>query len=656
MRFFIYFCIIFFIFTGCSFKEAGSPFVILQYEQKADILPDAPMLSQDEIKNFKNNFLEKYFAAWDTNSLWANKKDASFGFQFLKNKNRYVAENRIEVDDDWVENIENLSNFDEYGSVLEHAITTKNTNLRLLPTDKPLFKASNKSFDYPFDTIQNSFINIMQPITISHYSTDFAWAFVESSIASGWIKSNELAIVDKETIRKIKTAPKIVITKDNAPIYYKEGLFAHYLKAGSVLPAYKYENGRYSAFIVDTQKDGNGFIADVIISKEFARPFPLRFDSFNVKKIINELLNENYGWGGLYNNRDCSALTKDFFSIFGIWLPRNSRAQKNAALYFDISKLTAAQKEEKLRELAQPYLTLIYMPGHIMLYVGEDEGRALVMHNIWGLTNSKGEKFLIGKSIISDLYIGENLPDMEKKNLLMNKIQGFTVFAPKSALAKVKLIKTYQDTIEKIADNIVYFKDGSEIVFDDKKQKSYEQILENPDILDQFYEPYIKGVLNDTNRNDAGRIRNEEFFKAMYGQNKQKIEQNLIEVSWLPSTINKTYPFNKNNGAAKALQAVSNELDNLDETYLEFLQYPSGTYNYRNIADTSRLSMHAFGIAIDLDVKYANYWLWDIKTKKTYENHLPQEIVDIFEKHGFIWGGKWLHYDTMHFEYRPELL
>ena len=37
-------------------------------------------------------------------------------------------------------------------------------------------------------------------------------------------------------------------------------------------------------------------------------------------------------------------------------------------------------------------------------------------------------------------------------------------------------------------------------------------------------------------------------------------------------------------------------------------------------------------------------------------NHIPLEIVAIFERHGFIWGGKWSHYDTMHFEYRPELL
>jgi hypothetical protein len=42
--------------------------------------------------------------------------------------------------------------------------------------------------------------------------------------------------------------------------------------------------------------------------------------------------------------------------------------------------------------------------------------------------------------------------------------------------------------------------------------------------------------------------------------------------------------------------------------------------------------------------------------KGGYRNRMPMEIVEIFEKHGFIWGGKWGHFDTMHFEYRPELL
>ena len=82
---------------------------------------------------------------------------------------------------------------------------------------------------------------------------------------------------------------------------------------------------------------------------------------------------------------------------------------------------------------------------------------------------------------------------------------------------------------------------------------------------------------------------------------------------------------------------------------------------YRYIFGTKVLSPHSWGTAIDLTVKESAYWKtvakkhpndWmDIKLP-TY----PQEIVHIFEKHGFIWGGRWSHFDTMHFEYRPELL
>jgi len=39
-----------------------------------------------------------------------------------------------------------------------------------------------------------------------------------------------------------------------------------------------------------------------------------------------------------------------------------------------------------------------------------------------------------------------------------------------------------------------------------------------------------------------------------------------------------------------------------------------------------------------------------------YHNSMAAEVIQAFERHGFIWGGRWYHYDTMHFEYRPELL
>ena len=39
-----------------------------------------------------------------------------------------------------------------------------------------------------------------------------------------------------------------------------------------------------------------------------------------------------------------------------------------------------------------------------------------------------------------------------------------------------------------------------------------------------------------------------------------------------------------------------------------------------------------------------------------YRNGIPEPVVRVLERHGFIWGGKWHHFDGMHFEYRPELI
>jgi D-alanyl-D-alanine carboxypeptidase len=70
-------------------------------------------------------------------------------------------------------------------------------------------------------------------------------------------------------------------------------------------------------------------------------------------------------------------------------------------------------------------------------------------------------------------------------------------------------------------------------------------------------------------------------------------------------------------------------------------------------------AIYGFGIAIDIAAAHSHYWL---RAKPgagghiTYKNEIPREIVRTFEAHGFIRGGKWYHYDTMHFEYQPELI
>ena len=222
-----------------------------------------------------------------------------------------------------------------------------------------------------------------------------------------------------------------------------------------------------------------------------------------------------------------------------------------------------------------------------------------------------------------------------------------------------KYMLAYPDFIEKDSANYLIWKDGTKMIYDSGIEKiDYDQILNSPDLKNQLSIKYIKGEnysLPEINE-DPGRIRFEPFFEKMYGQNAKEVSENLVTINWLPSSKNQKLRVTKINGVAEKIQAISNQLDKLEHLH-QYLDNPGGTYNWRKISGTDRLSVHSFGIAIDINVNKSNYWRWAKQTEPLeYKNQIPIEIVIIFEKYGFIWGGKWYHYDTMHFEYRPELL
>lgn len=179
--------------------------------------------------------------------------------------------------------------------------------------------------------------------------------------------------------------------------------------------------------------------------------------------------------------------------------------------------------------------------------------------------------------------------------------------------------------------------------------------------------------------NDPGRLRSEDMLKTVFGDSEAAVRKNLVPIKFLGHDMK----FQKKLGAAKALQNVSVQIEaamKTDPTISEFLKdflskkVKPGTFNWRLIAGTNRLSTHSFGLSIDLVVPQikAQYWLWDEKARNpelaakgevAYEHvhyisnktpYFHPTVVRIFEANGFIWGGKWNHYDTMHFEYRPE--
>lgn len=219
------------------------------------------------------------------------------------------------------------------------------------------------------------------------------------------------------------------------------------------------------------------------------------------------------------------------------------------------------------------------------------------------------------------------------------------------------LIRAYPEQKLRYEDNAIIWPDGSCIPYDDGLEKSFEKMLDTADIEDMSKIAYSRDAAHIPEYlEDPGRIRCEAFYKNMYGRDAGAVKKNLVSVSWFGHRIK----FTKVNGAASQLEKVAAEIA---EKYPEYVQYmvSSGTWYWRKVRHANRLSAHSYGIAIDIAVKFSDYWKWANPkatelSKFDYKNRIPMEIVNIFEKHGFIWGGRWYHFDTMHFEYRPEFV
>ena len=226
-----------------------------------------------------------------------------------------------------------------------------------------------------------------------------------------------------------------------------------------------------------------------------------------------------------------------------------------------------------------------------------------------------------------------------------------------------KLMGCYKGFVVGFAGNYLILKDGTKLLWDDGiKNKSFKALLETPDLKDMLTQPYETGKLKSVPAKnfDPGRVRNAAFFLKMYGATESEVKKNLVQITWCPKLVGQKIMVTRVNSVDKKFIQVSNELDQHPE-WKQYLTNIAGTFDWRYIAGTKRQSMHSFGMTVDINIAKTNYWEWECKCTDEnlpvrYINKIPQAIVDVFEKNGFIWGGKWYHFDTMHFEYRPELL
>ncbi len=365
-----------------------------------------------------DEYNKKYFNPWSIEALDINSRDFGWEARFVKSKPIYREDRTqygAEYYDYWIYN----SAMWKYNTVKAKAITTKRVDLKSLPMSDAYYRDPSQTGEgFPFDYNQNSSYSINMPLFVSHYSVDGNWAFVHGAYAFGWVEKKDIALVDDNFITKFKNGNYAITIEDNLRLK-NENKPISLVKLGTIFP---YDTDGY----MFATKDANGM---AVLQKahpskaEMIAKKPVAFTPENIAKIATAFVNEPYGWGESCETRDCSALTRDFFAPFGIFLRRNSSQQAGDGTRISLAGLNKEEKKAKILANAVPFRSMLFVPGHIVLYIGEYNNEPIVMHAYWGIRQKDYKKLITGRTIITTTEPGKEMENIRPESQLIETLK-----------------------------------------------------------------------------------------------------------------------------------------------------------------------------------------------------------------------------------------
>lgn len=387
---------------------------------------NALLRSQEAAEKDMQYFRRRFFAPWESGKP---SRSVLREFEAVLNRlpgKRGYAENFHPWSDAAWEKMRHNAALDEVSGQGRPAIAAENADLRLAPTAKPCFaRMEGAGQGWPFDDFQQSSVAVGTPLMVYHASRDGAWLLVQSPMAWGWMQAGSVAFADDALQSMWKSASLGAVVKEGVSLK-RGGAFLALANIGTVLPV------TGSQVLVPVRgADASASAAFASVEPGDVLPMPQPLTAQAVAAVGDRMMGESYGWGGMYGNRDCSAMMRDLFAPFGIWLPRNSAAQAKAGDFHSLQNMSAEARTGAILRGAEPFRTLLWLTGHIGLYVGEFEGQPVFFHDIWGvrsrLRDGREGRIILGRAVITGVRPGRERSDVDPKNLLIERMRGYSI-------------------------------------------------------------------------------------------------------------------------------------------------------------------------------------------------------------------------------------
>jgi len=278
---------------------------------------------------------------------------------------------------------------------IRYGLSVRRAQLRLFPTPLKAFPSKDL---LDFESFQGGTLFPGNPVVIAHTSVDNQWFLVFSEQGPAWVARADIAegtaeqvisYADKQPFR-IVTGDKVhTVFTPEAPEVSELQLDMGTRIPLAQLPAGEAVNGQgpYVSWTIDLpvrRDDGSlGFKPALLQKIKDTSPTYLPLTRANIIRQAFKFLGERYGWGHLYNARDCSGFTSDVYRSMGIFLPPDSAAQGRSPALRQRVFSASDSHQERVKAVSDAQTgDLIVVPGHVLMILGKVNGQPYVIQDV----------------------------------------------------------------------------------------------------------------------------------------------------------------------------------------------------------------------------------------------------------------------------------